>query len=126
MQRRVIQPETLAAPIEKAEVSPVFGRQQPDVRVEVDGRVVVGLERDVGVVFRLDQKRGHADAVEYVLAGLRLVVVIGAFETERRRGNLVVDLVESTGGLEIVPAVTPGRENALSHALEEAALVDAV
>src|SRR6185312_15875665 len=74
----------------------------------------------------LDQQRWHADSIQKVLAGLRLVVMIRAAESERRRGDSIVDLVECAGCLQIVPRVAPCREEALAHAFQEAALVKTV
>src|SRR5437870_4605795 len=79
---RFIRPETVGRAPNKAQMAAMFGRQQPDPRVPLHGFGAEDLERNEGIVLRLNQQRRNAEAVQIADGGLRAVVVSSVAEAE--------------------------------------------
>ena len=75
-------------------MAPLFSRDQLQVGIGAEGRVVVGFKRNERVVLCLNQQCGYSDAVEKLVCRLRTVIVLGVAEAERWRGDPVVKIVK--------------------------------
>src|SRR5580704_5779223 len=72
----------------------MFHRQQLQVRIRPDGRVIVNRERDQRIVLGLHQQRGNADALQELIGRLRCVVVVSSAEAKRLGREPVVEIVD--------------------------------
>ena|SRR5215469_6317633 len=84
------------------------------------------LERDKRVVPGLNTKRGYADRVEKIRGGLRRVVILGIAESERRRGDAVVDIEYRAATLEVLCPISFRADQAIPHTFDEAPLIKGV
>src|ERR1700681_4015464 len=84
------------------------------------------LERNEGVVLRLHYQRRYADSLQKLVRRLGFIVVLGAAKSEGRRRDLVVDLEDGANTLKVRFRVAPRRDQAVAHAAQESALVQAV
>src|SRR5580765_8197493 len=73
---RLIRPETVRRMPNKAQVAAMFGHQQLNPRVPLYGFRTKDLERNEGIVLRLNQQRWNAEAVQIADCGLGVVVVL--------------------------------------------------
>src|ERR1019366_9913785 len=126
VERGVVQPEAAPTAGQETEMAAVFGDQQANAGIRLDGGMPVHLERDERVVFGLNQKCWHANIVQEILRGLRGVIFVGSAETEGRRSDFIVDLVERTGGTQNLARETSGGRKTLSHPFEKTPLIKSV
>ena len=83
------------------------------LRVGVDLVAGLGGEADEGVVERVEDERGHGDAVDDARGGGAVVVVVCAGEAGVERGDAVVEVAEGTDAGGAVGIVGAGKECAL-------------
>jgi hypothetical protein len=108
----------------------VFGHDQTQmfvcVRIRRKARTLIHLERNEGVVLRLNQQGGHANSVQENDRGLRRVIVLGTLESEGRRRDPVIEFIKSFAGVESGGLKATGGEYSLPHPVDKAPLVKAV
>src|SRR5438045_4128698 len=71
-----ISPESGTFPGQKSEVAAALGRDQSQMWVRPECRVLESFKRDERVVLRLNEERRHADSVEVNLRRLGRVIVV--------------------------------------------------
>src|SRR5579863_2892626 len=112
--------------LQEAQMAAMIRGHQSEVGIAAESRMVEHREGDEGIVLGLDEQCGDADAIEEVLRRLRRVVVVSGTEPKRWRGELVVDRVDRPRIAELLLAISPGGDQTLAHALDEAAFVQGV
>jgi hypothetical protein len=88
--------------------------------------VAEAAKGDEGVVLGLDQQSGNADARQKANGGLSRVVIVGGSEAERRRGDLVIDIVNGAEGRQLRGGVAAGGDHALFHPSHETPFIEAI
>ncbi len=82
--------------------------QQAEVGIARERGMIVNLERDQGIVFGLHQQGRHANAVQKLIGGLGGVIIVGGAESEGRRREFVVKLVDALDAVEMVECEQAG------------------
>src|SRR5581483_7408989 len=118
--------ESMSTPLQEPQMAAELRRDQRQIGIAAEGRVVEDFERDERVVLGLDDEGGHADLVEKRLRRLRLVISIGGPKPEGRGGNDVVYGVDGFRVTELIGSITPGGDQPLVHAFDEAPLIQDV
>src|SRR5437879_591759 len=90
-----------------------FGCDELQIWIPRECRVMVDLERDERVVFRLDDESRHLDLIQEALCRLRSIIVVSSSETECRSRVDVVEVVNRLDGPEARKIEQPGPQSLL-------------
>src|ERR1700680_2653836 len=93
--------------------------------------MLVHLERNQRIVFGLNEQSRYADTIQKLIGGLGCVVVVRGAESKGRRGETVVEVVNSLHSRQIGQLEKPGRQllfelNALFQAADKPAGINIV
>ncbi len=88
-------------------------------------------DADEGVVERVQDQRGHGDAVEHARGGGAVVVVVGAGKAVVERGDALVEVAQGVDAVGAGGVVDAGKEGGLAaeafeQRAQKSALVEAV
>src|SRR5947209_1846356 len=121
-----IQPEARFIARDKPQMSATRRSDQGGIGIGLEGGMLEDLEGNKSVVPRLHDKRRDAKPVKELVRGWGRILRRSAVKCEGRRGDLVVDFEDGADTAKIGRRVAARGHEALAHAAQEAALVDAV
>src|SRR5208337_96619 len=85
-----------------------------DMRIAQQLRARLGENANERIVFCMNEKRRHANAVEYVRASGASVVILGVNKSEMPGGNLVVEIAQAAHAAQMAQFKLPGIERSLA------------
>src|SRR5262249_45076623 len=121
--QQFIQPEPRLITSDEAQMPTALGRDQRETPIGLEYGMTKDLEGNERVVLGLHDQRRDTNPLQELIGRLGRIIMLGAAETEGRRGDPVVDFVYRANPSKIGFGISARCQEPLAHASEEPAFV---
>src|SRR5579872_7288639 len=127
----MIQPEPGMPKRQESQMATMLHRQQTQIRIACESRLIEHFEGNQRIVLRLNQQRRHTDQIQKLPGRLRPIIIRRSAESEKLGCIHIVELKDRRNGVEALHAVAlwiklMARTDALLYPAQEPPLVQKV